>query len=456
MTNNNITECLYRIKENIRAVENGQREPLLFDEIKSDFYHLLELIKLFMISERDSYYGYFMMNLSFNADFYSNTIAGIRLDTYPPVMDSNPLLLCNFSLKEIMFIICHEIEHIILNHPAEMVKSNPTGNSDIYEKFNLAADASVNDRLRYEIVSENRKFMTVPDGCILSETLKKMFRLRNIRPLESYSYYFNLIKDKAEPDNENDNTGSQGKDFGESDDIITQYNFVRTVEHNWSDSDDADEITEVIKELINTSAEMMDDEIRGLMPAHFLEQIKLINEPPKISWQKLLKKYVGTITADKKKTRTRLNRRQPDRYDLSGEINDKILKITVAIDTSASVTDKEVSMIFNEIFAILSKRKYCITVIECDSEIQRIYTVRNPSDVRSDVAGRGGTEFSPVIEYINSDKYFRDSLLIYFTDGYGEDTIPRPLTYRNLWVITGDKNELSLKNPYGNVVGFEN
>jgi len=148
MTNNNITECLYRIKENIKAVENGRREPILLEDIKSDFYHLLELIKLFMISERDSYYGYFMMNLSFNADFYSNTIAAIGLDSYPPVMNSNPLLLCNFSLKEIMFIICHEIEHIILNHPAEMIKSNPTGNSDIYEKFNLAADASVNDRLR--------------------------------------------------------------------------------------------------------------------------------------------------------------------------------------------------------------------------------------------------------------------------------------------------------------------
>jgi len=298
--------------------------------------------------------------------------------------------------------------------------------------------------------------MTVPDGCILSETLKKMFRLRNIRPLENYSYYFNLIKDKANPDNENDNTGSQESDSEERDDIITRYNCVRIDDHNWSDSDDADEITEVVKEFINTSAEMMDDEIRGLMPAHYLEQIKLINEPPKISWQKLLKKYIGTITADKKRTRTRLNRRQPNRYDLSGEMNDKILKITVAIDTSASVTDKEVSMIFNEIFAIISKRKYCITVIECDSEIQRIYTVRKPSDVRSDVAGRGGTEFSPVIEYINSDKYFRDSLLIYFTDGYGEDKIPRPLTYRNLWVITGDKNELSLRNPYGNVVGFEN
>lgn len=460
--NNNITEYLYRIKDNIKAVENGHREISIFDEIEYDFYQFLELIKLFMISERDSYYGYFMMNLTFKADFCSKTVAGIKLNTYPPVMDSNPLLLCSFPLKMIIFIICHEIEHIVLNHPAEMVRANPTGDSDIHEKFNLAADASVNDRLRYEIKNENRKFMAVPDGIILSETLKKMFALRNVRPLENYGYYFDLIKNKDYHDHEHDkktdrseNDPSIDADEFESDDIITQYNCGKTEDHNWSDSDDADEITDAVKDLINASTELMDDEIRENMPEHYLEQVKLINEPPKISWKRLLKKYVGTITVNKKKTRTRLNRRQPNRYDLSGEISDKMLKITVAIDTSASVTGKEVSMIFNEIFTILAKRKYCITVIECDSEIQRVYTVRKPSDVMLDIAGRGGTAFTPVIKYINSDKYFRDSLLIYFTDGYGEKRIPRPLTYRNLWVITGSTDELSLDEPYGAVVGFE-
>ena len=102
MERRNIKECVSRIKDHIDAVENGQREQAIFDEVKLDFYEMLELIKLFMISERDSYYGYFMMNLSYHADFCSNCIAGIRLNTYPPVMDSNPLLLCKHSLKEIL------------------------------------------------------------------------------------------------------------------------------------------------------------------------------------------------------------------------------------------------------------------------------------------------------------------------------------------------------------------
>ena len=457
MERHSIKECLYRIKDNIDAVENGQREQAIFDEIELDFYEMLELIKLFMISERDSYYGYFMMNLSYHADFCLNCIAGIRLNTYPPVMDSNPLLLCKHSLKEIIFIICHEIEHIVLNHPAEMVKANPTNDSEIFECFNIAADASVNDRLRYEIEWENRGFMTVPDGCILSETIGKMFRLRNVRPLENYQYYYKLIKKKdISEDNNSEGTPQDGSDGDRNDsDNITAENCGKPDDHNWQAGDDADEITSVIREFINESYEMMNDETRCLMPAYFLEQVKRINEPPKISWKKLLKKYVGTIAAGKRKTRTKLNRRQPNRFDLSGDINDKMLKIVVAIDTSGSVTSREIAEIFNEIFAILAKRQYRITVIECDSEIQRIYIVNKPSDVKNDIAGRGGTYFTPVIAHINSDRYYRDAILIYFTDGYGEDKIPKPLTYRNLWVITGKRNELSLKNPYGAVVSFE-
>ena len=187
----------------------------------------------------------------------------------------------------------------------------------------------------------------------------------------------------------------------------------------------------------------------------FFEQVTRINQPPRISWQSLFKKYVGSINSGTRKTRSRLNRRQPLRYDLSGSVADTILKIVVAIDTSGSISSDDLTAIFNEIFAILSHRRYEITVIECDCQIQRVYQVCKSADVRPDVGGRGGTMFTPVIEYINERRYFRDALLIYFTDGYGERRIPRPLTYRNLWVVIGGSENLSLREPYGTVVALE-
>ena len=464
MENFDVKVLLLNIKSNISLIEKGLVSDSILVDIEKDFIELLELLKLFLISKRDVYYGYFMMNMQYKVNFKSETIAGIKLNTFPPVFESNPLLLCEFSLKEILYIICHEIDHVILNHPAEMVKANPQQIPEVYKRFNLAADASVNDRLNHEIKAHSYKFMSMPEGCITSNTLKKLFNLKSIKSKEHYLYYYNLIKiDEIEELEQNQqqmmvNKLKDGKDtsFEPGEDYpVTVATSDQIEDHNWDVSDDDYEaIVENTKEFINQSYNMIGEEKRGEMPSSFIEEVKKINEPPILSWQSILKKYVGTISAGFRKTRTRLNRRQPQRFDLSGQMNDKTLKIVVALDTSGSVSNSDIQKIFTEIFSIISKRNYELTIIECDYVIQRVYKVKKPSDVQMKVAGRGGTRFSPVIKYVNDDKYFRDSLLIYFTDGYGESKIPKPLTYRNLWVILGKENELSLKEPYGSVVAM--
>lgn len=446
--NGDIAQLLYGIKVNIAAIEEGDRSPQRLDSVRRDCVQMLELMKLFLISQRDSYYGYFLMNLTYEVDFSSRSIAGILLGRFPPVFHTNPLLLCKYSLKEILFIVCHEIDHIVLNHPAEMLKANPEHDPDIAEKFNLAADAAVNDRILKEIQEGKSSFLVAPDGHVSSSTLKRMFKLRSIRPLESYLYYFNLIRGKALPEKPQ----QMPDDGGE---VVTAQNCGTPEHHQWQVGEDAEEAAAAVRELVNAATSIMNEETRGLIPGAYFEQVKALNTPPKLSWQSILKKYVGTIAAEKRKTRTRLNRRQPMRFDLSGSQDEKTLKIVVAIDTSASVTEQDVANILNEVTGILARRKHVLTVIECDSKVQRVYSVKSKADLPKHVLGRGGTAFTPVIEYINNDRAFRDALLIYFTDGFGEREIPRPKTYRNLWVILGDADDLSLKEPYGAVVSFE-
>ena len=135
---NDITATLYRIKENIKAIENrAENTEAILHEIESDFFALMELIKLFLISRRDSYYGYIYMNMTFQVNFFVPCIAGIQLNTFPAVFESNPLLLCKFSLKEIIYIVCHEIDHIVLNHPAEGIKINPEHDPDVHKNSTL-------------------------------------------------------------------------------------------------------------------------------------------------------------------------------------------------------------------------------------------------------------------------------------------------------------------------------
>jgi Uncharacterized protein conserved in bacteria len=526
-----ITTLLNGIQSKIAIVEGGSYDVALLEEIKEESLKLLDILKLFLISERDAYYGYFLMNMVFETDFKTKFIAGIRLNSYPPVFAFNPLIFCKFDIKECIYIVCHEIDHILLDHPTEMVKANPTNDPETFKRFNLAADASVNDRLNHEIATtDHGDFMAQPDGLITSGMLAKMFRLRNVATMENYAYYYELIKEKKEnqdspksnpdsmmgkknqqgkqnsqkqqsqkqlqnnsqqnqqgkgesqdsqkPDDKTqsqqngsdgkpqdgdsqqgqqngaggmpqDGNGQQGQQGGSEGPVATANSAGEFVDHEWNAGDDTEETRAVVRELVNSAEKMMDDESRGNMPAHFASLVEKINTPPSLSWQQILKKYVGTISANKRKTRTRLNRRQPLRFDLSGQMDDKVLKIVVAIDTSASVDNKMIGQIFNEIFAILAKRKHEITVIECDAKVQRVYQAKTADDIKEKVLGRGGTCFTPVIKYLNDHKDFRDALLIYFTDGCGEQTIPKPRTYRNIWAVIGDENQLSLKEPYG-------
>ena len=62
---------------------------------------------------------------------------------------------------------------------------------------------------------------------------------------------------------------------------------------------------------------------------------------------------------------------------------------------------------------------------------------------------RGATAFSPVFSLANQN---RVDLLVYFTDGKGEERLREaPKGYKVLWVLTGEKPQLSLHNPYGMV-----
>ena len=471
-SNNDISTLLCDMQRQVSLYEKN-RDSAILDTISSDFQHFAQLVTLFLISERDTYYGYFFMSMSFRTNFASSSIAGIRLDEYPPVFETNPLLLLKFNMNEILYIFCHEVDHVLFNHPAEMVKSNPSKDPSIYELFNYAADAAVNDLINQEI-QNGRTYLSMPKGAITSHSLEDMFGLNDVLPLQNYLYYLNLlIENECTPSRKQNGIAPLPQDgteafggvpsTGTPDDssTVTAQDVTSLEEHSWSnsvsshlDSDTAQKYEAAAKQLINSAVSMASAETRGLMPYHFKQQVSKINEPARLNWKQLLKRYVGTVRSGKTKTKIRLNRRQPKRFDLSGTKTDTVIKIVVAIDTSASMSADDISAALNEMTSIVSKRKHQITVIECDSQIQRTYEIRTPSDIKPNVQGRGGTAFTPVIEFINNNAQFRDALLIYFTDGFGEMVIPKPCVNRILWVIVGDAQNLSVEQPYGIAVSL--
>ena len=131
---NDIVDLFASMRNCVRQYEQTG-DCAFLGQVETEFQEFAQLVTLFLVSERDSYYGYFLMAMSFRVDFASRSIAGIRLDRYPPVFETNPLLLLRFSLKEILFIFCHEVDHVVFNHPAEMVSSNPGRDPRLFELF---------------------------------------------------------------------------------------------------------------------------------------------------------------------------------------------------------------------------------------------------------------------------------------------------------------------------------
>lgn len=404
-----------------------------------------------MISHQERYYGVFLMNFDLKIDFTSYHEAGVSIDSFPFRMTVNPLLLGSRSLSEMIYIFCHEIEHIVLNHPVDAIKYNPKHDPALGFKLNLAMDASINDRLSMDMETNKFNVISEPHDTVTSECLRKYFKI-HVKELQAFDYYFKRIPDS---------------DIGPSERIVipidSKGSAIITVPKKegticlpcWTVSDDPDEAASIIRRFVTDVLEGMPETMRSNLPDYQKEVLAQLLSPPCVSWKQLLKRYIGTIPHGHRKTRTRLSRRQPERYDVSGSINDRIIKVIVALDTSGSMSAETLEHIMVEIFGIIGTRMCQVIIIECDAKIQRVYRAHSANDISYEIHGRGGTSFIPVIDFINGNRQLRDAILIYFTDGMGDRSIPRPLTRKTMWVLHNERCKLSVREPYGEILIME-
>ena len=462
--------------EKYSASHNGDVDPKLLEVLDAGFGPILKFETKHLITAHDTFYGSMLMNMDMAIDFTQRGPVDIILKSDPFVMSFNPIYCCKYSYPQFTGLVVKEILALAFAHPATYAELNSTKDEWKHKLLDYASDASLSSMVQHDIrLSSSNKGLRLPKD---SYTVSKLNNECKVTPKdnESMDYYFKILekfkkKDPGDTGNSSDNGGEGGEGSGDSKPdgkkAATPNNSNGHTTHDWEGGDPEDQ-KESIKAMVSEAYNSMSDKSRGFMPGGLISQIEKLLAPPQIDWKRVTKHMIGSVPVPYRKTKTRLNRRQPYRSDLSGKLPKRLVEIVVCIDTSGSMSDKDISYVLSEILNMVKGLETKITIIECDAEINRVYTVKKLSDVKDGVGGRGGTSYVPAIEFINGvgdlankKEYkgvsgnFKHAVMVYFTDGYGDSSIPRPKTYRNIWVITGgDSKNLSLDNPYGAVMSI--
>lgn len=173
---------------------------------------------------------------------------------------------------------------------------------------------------------------------------------------------------------------------------------------------------------------------------------------PKVNWVALVRNY---LTVSQQKT---MSYSSPDRRFLSRNKifpgprkiePDTLGDVKFCIDTSGSISDTDLGVVFNQMQQLLRKFNAKAEVIYWDTQIRSIQPFENIRElVKTKPVGGGGTDANCIFRYFEEDKQYRlrmrpqPTLIVIFTDGYIPQVDMKHRKYRNtIWVVNGNNYE---------------
>ena len=170
---------------------------------------------------------------------------------------------------------------------------------------------------------------------------------------------------------------------------------------------------------------------------------------PSLNWRQLLHQYIKQRSSDD------YDWMRPDKRLLQYGVyypssKSELLKIAVAVDTSGSVSDKQLDEFLAEIRNILqSFSSFQVRLLACDAAVHADMVAVHDSDFEpflKCLSGGGGTDFRPVFSKIDDDP---PEVLVYLTDGdgkYPDSNQP----FDVIWVMNS-----YLEPPFGRVIRLQ-
>lgn len=181
---------------------------------------------------------------------------------------------------------------------------------------------------------------------------------------------------------------------------------------------------------------------------------------PKVNWKSELKRFVRNIYSKVgyKMPNKRYIHQDDYLYGIKATLTPSFDDVVIAIDTSGSIGEKELTKFVSEVKGIMDIYKIKnIHIIWCDSEIPSPGGVQSFVGTKFDVkymkpTGGGGTSFIPPFEWIRDNilkKNKKPAFVIYFTDAESSDIPSKQLVKdyvdRIMWVIIDNSSADHIK-----------
>lgn len=311
----------------------------------------------------------------------------------------NPYFVGMLETSELVYVLTHEVFHLVLHHCTKRRPDDPKQK----ELYNKAADLAVNS-----LIEENVR-RTMPVNKKTGEKIGLLPSTYGFEPMLSMEQYVQLLRDQ-----ENENGGGSG-----SGEVLDSHD-------GWEESDLVDD---VIREKVDSISK--NERVWGTISSDLQETI-LAAQRSQVSWTKYLRHYLGNmLSASYAHTMKRPDRRFG--YPYSGRKRAYTDRKLVAIDTSGSIENEELSQFLTEINKLAEIQP--IDLVLFDTSIKSKVMPFERRRVSFDFFGRGGTDFQEVMDLAQKMKYHS---LIILTDGFASAPTKPGFVKDFLWVITGD------------------
>ena len=317
----------------------------------------------------------------------------------------NPTWFNTLSVEEVVFVLAHEIGHVIGQHATRRGARQP-------KKWNIAGDAWINDMLKAADIGTPIK------GCVQMDGSKD----------ETVDEIYNKL-----PDNPTgDGPGGTGDDIIERGSPLTPEEATRI---------DAETRVEIAQAAQAAKAQ-------GKMPTALAKIIADLIDPG-TPWHEILERYMTSyVRGDYSWSRP--NRRFADIAYLpsTGKVAE-MGEVVIQVDVSGSISKTELAYYNGHMARIIEQcNPERVHVLYVDTGVCKHEVFEQGEEVALEFYSGGGTDMEAGFDFLAKEG-IEPEVFVCLTDGYTNFNVDKAPNYPVLWCISSDINA-----PYGENIHF--